>query len=249
MSITRGERGDLTGETTGPVGDLAEMARSLRGSRMSVNDTLTTLVTSATRLVPGVDHACVTVIAGTNRTVRARTDDVAAYLCQVQSELGEGPTEDEIWNVDTVISENLRADRRWPSFAAVARERGIASIAAFRLYADPATRDLGVLLLFSKAADTFDSDAQIIGSALAAHGAVALLTARDAENFRDGLASRDIIGQAKGMLMERYDVDAVQAFTMLAALSQAENRPLREIALSLIEQSHPTTSVDISRES
>ncbi|WP_052493100.1 ANTAR domain-containing protein [Rhodococcus sp. MEB064] len=237
--------GTTDGERTGsvPVSDLADMARTLRGTRRSVDETLAALVQSAKHLMPGVDHACVTVMNGSRRKIHARTDDVAADLCKVQYELGEGPTENEIWQVDTVIAENLRDERRWPSFAAAAHERGVESMAAFRLYIDSTSKDLGVLLLFSRAGDTFGPDQQIVGAALAAHGAVALLSARDDENFRDGLASRDVIGQAKGILMERFDVDAVQAFTMLAQISQSENKPLREVALTLIEDSHPTLSV------
>ncbi|WP_231476122.1 GAF and ANTAR domain-containing protein [Rhodococcus sp. UNC23MFCrub1.1] len=254
MTVPYGDRGDLVrtidedtsvDQQASALGRIAEMARTLRGTRRSVDDTLTALVRSATQLMPGVDHACVTVMTGARRTIHARTDDVAADLCRVQFELGEGPTENEIWQIDTVVAENLGSERRWPSFAAAARDRGIESMAAFRLYTDPSARDLGVLLLFSRTADAFDADAQMVGSALAAHGAVALLSARDDQNFRDGLASRDIIGQAKGILMERFDVDAVQAFTMLAHISQSENRPLREVALSLIEESHPTRSVEV----
>ncbi|MGB3771077.1 MAG: GAF and ANTAR domain-containing protein [Rhodococcus sp. (in: high G+C Gram-positive bacteria)] len=249
---TVGKPGETASTTNGTavtangpaVTDLAELARTLRSTRRSVADTLTALVQSAKDLVPGVDHACVTVVNGSARTIHARTDEVASHLCRVQHELGEGPTENEIWTVDTVVAQNMINERRWPSFVAAAQESGVASMAAFRLYADVSARDLGVLLLFSRSGSTFDAEAQIVGSALAAHGAVALLSARDDENFRDGLASRDVIGQAKGILMERFDIDAVQAFTMLAKISQSENKPLREIALSLIEGSHPTRSVD-----
>lgn len=52
---------------------------------------------------------------------------------------------------------------------------------------------------------------------------------------------RDIIGQAKGMLMERFNVDAAAAFQLLVNLSQNSNIRVEVIAQKLVEIDHPST--------
>jgi hypothetical protein len=120
----------------------------------------------------------------------------------------------------------------------MAIEAGFKSLSAFQLYSN--ADDLGALVLYSDVTGAFDADAVAIGEALSAHAAIAMLSARDTEQFRTGLASRDIIGQAKGMIMERYDLDAVQAFDLLAKLSQ--HLPLHTVARNLVDADHPTNS-------
>lgn len=65
--------------------------------------------------------------------------------------------------------------------------------------------------------------------------------AEEINQLRRGLATRDIIGQAKGMLMERFDVDSAAAFELLVRLSQQSNTPLAVIARKLVEIDHPST--------
>ena len=69
----------------------------------------------------------------------------------------------------------------------------------------------------------------------AAHAATAFGAVREKEQLRAALTSRDLIGQAKGMLMERYQIDATAAFSLLARLSQDSNTKLVEIAAQIIE--------------
>ncbi len=69
----------------------------------------------------------------------------------------------------------------------------------------------------------------------------ALALARENEQLRRALESRDLIGQAKGMLMERFDIDAASAFALLVRLSQDSNTRLAHIAQKLIELDHPST--------
>ena len=81
-----------------------------------------------------------------------------------------------------------------------------------------------------------------MGLIFATHMAVAWNSARRDEQFRMALASRDTIGQAKGMIMERYGIGAIQAFEMLRKLSQDSNMPLARIAQELVEKSRPSAS-------
>ena len=69
----------------------------------------------------------------------------------------------------------------------------------------------------------------------------ARVMAQKIEQLHHALESRDIIGQAKGMLMERFHVDAAAAFDLLVSLSQRSNIPLADIARKLVEIDHPST--------
>ena len=89
--------------------------------------------------------------------------------------------------------------------------------------------------LFAEEPHAFSAEARTLGLIFAAHSSVAWNSARRDEQFQRALSSRDVIGQAKGMIMERYRVDAVQAFEVLRKLSQDSNVPLLQIASELVE--------------
>lgn len=90
--------------------------------------------------------------------------------------------------------------------------------------------NLGALNLHSTQIDAFDDESEQVGLLFAAHAAVALAGAQDHENLNTALTARDVIGQAKGILMERYKIDSHDAFRLLTDASQATNIRLRDIA-------------------
>ena len=104
---------------------------------------------------------------------------------------------------------------------------------SFKLYT--ADRTAGALNLFSNHPNVWSNHAETIGTALAAHAAAAILASRHSEELHSALATRDRIGQAKGIIMERYKIDAVQAFAMLRRLSQDSNTRLVDIAERVID--------------
>jgi ANTAR domain-containing protein len=114
-------------------------------------------------------------------------------------------------------------------FGAAAVEAGVHSMLSFQLYAYD-SGSAGALNLFSQRRVSFDLETEAIGAMLATHAAVAILAMNEHDQFQSALASRDTIGQAKGILMERFRIDAVKAFVMLTKLSQESNIPVREIA-------------------
>ena len=73
------------------------------------------------------------------------------------------------------------------------------------------------------------------GVVLAAHAAAAIMASRQSEQLESALSTRDRIGQAKGIIMERFGVDDVRAFEMLRRLSQDSNTPLVDVARRVIE--------------
>jgi hypothetical protein len=109
---------------------------------------------------------------------------------------------------------------------------------AFQLFI--ADQTMGALNVYAEQPHAFDQTSKDIGRVFAAHSSVAWNAARREEQFSRALASRDTIGQAKGMIMERYGVDAVQAFNVLRKLSQDSNVPLVRVATELVvkAQSH-----------
>ena len=92
---------------------------------------------------------------------------------------------------------------------------------SFKLYT--ANRTAGALNLFAFQPNAFDAESETIGAVLAAHAAAAILASREGEELQSALSTRDRIGQAKGIIMERYGVDDIRAFEMLRRLSQDSN--------------------------
>jgi len=128
--------------------------------------------------------------------------------------VGEGPCLDAIREHDVFQTDNLADDARWPDFARrAAEETGVASVLAFRLFIE-ADR-MGALNLFSRDTAAFDAEDRAVGSIFAAHAAVALSAANQQDQMERGMASRDVIGQAKGILMARQRIGADEAFDML----------------------------------
>ncbi|MBX5331024.1 GAF and ANTAR domain-containing protein [Rhodococcus fascians] len=200
----------------------------------SLEDTLRGVTESARTLIPAVDCADILVAAGHSRyQSHAATSELPVRLDATQERLDEGPCIDAARSELFVRCNDFRSDSRWPRFGPEAVGAGVLSSLSFRLYTNEDT--IGALNLFALTSDAFSDEDEELGRVLATHAAVALYAANKTEQFKSGLASRDIIGQAKGMLMERYGIDAVQAFDLLSLLSQNENVPVAKLAAELVE--------------
>ncbi|WP_080734080.1 GAF and ANTAR domain-containing protein [Rhodococcoides fascians] len=201
----------------------------------SLVDTLRGVTESARSLIPAVDCADILVVRGPKKyQSHAATSELPVRLDAIQEKLGEGPCVDAARTEVFVRCNDFRSDPRWPAFGPAAVEAGVHSSMSFRLYADGDT--IGALNLFALTADAFGDDDQQRGGVLATHAVVALYAANKTEQFTSALASRDTIGQAKGMLMERFGIDAVQAFDLLARLSQNDNIPVATLAADLVRR-------------
>jgi GAF domain-containing protein len=112
-------------------------------------------------------------------------------------------------------------------------EAGVLSGLSFKLYT--ADRSAGALNLFGFEPATWDTEDETVGGVLAAHAASAILANQQERQLKTALHTRDRIGQAKGMIMQRFGVDDVRAFDMLRTLSQEQNIKLTEIAQRVID--------------
>jgi transcriptional regulator with GAF, ATPase, and Fis domain len=188
------------------------------------------VVRAATEHVPGAEHASVTLLGADGLSTPAATDDLAAVLDELQYAAAEGPCLEAVTQ-PLVRVDDLAGDPRWPRFAVGAARLGIRSMVSLQLCVH--TEVVGALNLSASAPDRFATPAEAVAVAMAAHTAVAVVSARRQANLRAALDSRDVIGQAKGILMERHRIDAGAAFAMLAAASQASNTKLRDVASTL----------------
>ncbi|MHA3703451.1 GAF and ANTAR domain-containing protein [Jatrophihabitans sp. YIM 134969] len=163
------------------------------------------------------------VLAPTATTGRApHTLDV------LQLELGAGPCLDAARTQDVVVVEDTRVEDRWAPFGARARELGVASMICVPLWVDE--RVMGTLSLYASGPAAFVATDRHVAEICAVVSAAAVADARRSEQLREALQRRDVIGQAKGILMERDRLTADQAFERLSWASQRLNRKLFVVA-------------------
>jgi transcriptional regulator with GAF, ATPase, and Fis domain len=178
-----------------------------------LDDTLRAVTSSSVDLIDGVECADVLLVAGPDlfKSIAA-TSQLAVEIDDFQKRFREGPCLDAAIGNPMVMCNDLRDDARWPSFAEAAVEAGVHSLMSFQLYTHNAR--MGALNLFGLKPDTFTAENEAVAAMLATHAAVALIADDERLQFQSALASRDAIGQAKGMIMERFQVDAVRAFEL-----------------------------------
>jgi GAF domain-containing protein len=212
---------------------MAELARDIAAPR-SLGHILTEVTTAAVDLIPAADLAGVLLIKGGGDFESvADTDTLVAQLDELQHDFSEGPCHDAALKQTIVRTDDLRDEPRWPQYAPAAVERGVLSSLSFKLYT--AERTAGALNLFSFRSDVWDTEAETIGSVFAAHAAAAIMAGRHGQQMQSALSTRDRIGQAKGIIMERYGVDELRAFDLLRRLSQESQVKLVDIAQRVID--------------
>ena len=153
-------------------------------------------------------------------------------LDHLQQKLGDGPCVNAARRQSIVQIDDTRQDGRWPDFAADAASLGVRSMLCVPLWVDE--RCLGALSLYADQAAAFTDLHGRVTTLLATFAALALAEAQRAEQMHAALINRDVIGQAKGILMERHHITADAAFGYLTRISQAENTKLAAIAAQLV---------------
>jgi transcriptional regulator with GAF, ATPase, and Fis domain len=227
-----------TSPQTGVIREIAELVQILQQQDVGVDTALAEVTHSAVSAMPGAQYAGITVASRNGKVHTASaTDRYAEILDKIQQRHEEGPCLSAAWEHHVIRIDDMTLEDRWPAYCRDAvDETPIRSVVSFQLFADH--HQMGALNFYSEQPGAFDEEATEMGLILATHAAVAWTVVRRDEQFRSALASRDIIGQAKGMIMERFKIDAVQAFELLKRLSQSSNTPLVVVARQLVESEH-----------
>jgi GAF domain-containing protein len=165
--------------------------------------------------------------------VPAVTDPVVAEIYNFQLTEADGALVECMRERSPVHVPDTVQDLRWPEWAAKVRELGVRSVLDVPLWAGGGT--VGVLGLYSKQPDAFGPDEEAVAYILARHAAVAVATARREQHLTVAVDARKLVGQAMGILMERYSLSGDQAFQVLRRYSQDTNTKLREVAQQLID--------------
>jgi len=218
-----------------------ELAEALTVAAQQLHDTVTphttmrTAVRLAVHLLPGADHAGISVIERTqHRRTVAWTDEVVRSAEAGHTGREQAPYWENLWNAPVVQMEDSEAE----DSGAVLSELGLRSALSLRLRAD--RRRLTVLTAYSRKPRAFDEAATRIGRLFTAHVSLALDSATVREQLTEAMRTRDLIGQATGILMERMDMDAAEAFDSLVKASQRENIKLRDLARRIVDAKNAT---------
>lgn len=208
------------------------------GESPNVEDALNSILDAIQRSLPDFDHAGVSVTTGQGAIeTRAWVGELTPDLDQIQYEVGEGPCLDAIdqsVRQDVVRAEHLRREQRWPRYVPEAVRRGLRSQLGLRLHTGGET--FGSLNLYSTRSDVVTPDSARLAEIFATHAAVALRRVRTEDQLTMALTSRTVIGQATGIVMERYRLDPRRAFEYLVRLSQTSNIRVRDVAAQLVEE-------------
>jgi GAF domain-containing protein len=220
------DRGDLA-----PY--FAEMARRLVAID-GVQETMTAIVHAAVEITE-CDHCSLSYLRGDDLVSASSNDRIGPLLDAIQTETQEGPCLDAIRERRIIVVDDLERSQKFTVYGPrAATETGVRSSMATNL--TDGRRTIGALNLFSEDLGSFsgDSEQEARIAVLAAHAAPALAAALHRANMEQALRSRDLIGQAKGMLMARANVDEDKAFQLLVEASQRTNTKLIDVAKRLI---------------
>jgi len=224
---------------------LSEFARSAQ-QQGDPDSTLTEIVRAAVALVPGCDEGSISVVLGRRKVVsQAASGRLPEVVDALQMRLGEGPCLDAAYEQETVRVVDMAAETRWPVFAREASDAGAGGMLSFQLYVED--DNLGALNLFSYRAGAFTDESEHVGLLFAAHAAVAYAAARQKAKLTRTVATRQLIGQAQGIVMERHRLTADQAFSLLVRASQHTNTKLRDIAEHLVLSGELTSNAETTQ--
>ncbi|MGB7145293.1 GAF and ANTAR domain-containing protein [Mycobacterium sp.] len=216
---------------------LRDVARSLE-AEPDLEHVLGAIVASVTDTVPGAEHAGVSLYERRLLQTVASTSDVTNRINTIEHELDEGPCLQALLDHRSYRIDDMSTDTRWPRFAAAAEGHGVRSMLGYKLFTSG--RTLGTLDLYSSTPNAFGAESEVVGEVFAAHAAIALLGSTQQAEWQTALNSRDTIGMAKGILMQRDRISDVHAFNLLVSTSQNANIKLHDIAVWLIDNANNT---------
>ena len=163
----------------------------------------------------------------------ARSDEIVGRADQLQYELEEGPCLAAAEDGGVWLIPDTASDRRFPRWSPAVADLGLRSVMSIHLFTQ--RQVLGALNLYYPQSQEFGSDDVEEAKVVAAHASVALARLRGQLDLWRAIDSRHLVGQAQGILIERFGLTSEKAFEVLRRYSQQQNMKLRDIAATLIE--------------
>lgn len=210
--------------------DLAALVESSRKETSRPAKNLRRIVVAAADQIAGVDHAGITVVPhrGVIRSLASSDGDVlvADNIQQrcLQGPCFEMPRDEPVCRVDDAANES-----RWPLFIyELVSRTPIRAMLSIELSSH--AEGGAALNLYADEANAFSDETEDVGRTFAAHAALAIELGRQQVALRVEPLDRDVIGQATGMLMKRFDMDAPTALTLLIQLSEKYREMLPLVA-------------------
>lgn len=218
--------------------DSSDVASAMAGAAQAINtpgsldDTLDAIVRAAQETVPGFEHVGISITHGSGEIeTRAGTGQLVWEVDDRQYKLRQGPCYDAIRHGGVTIMDDVRTETRWPEYVAEVDKLGLRAQMGLQLYTEEGA--LGGLNFYSRAPGV-DPDAVQLAELFAAHAAIALGRARHEHQLKESVASRQAIGTAVGIVMERYQISEDRAFQFLVRASSTSNIKLRALAQELV---------------
>lgn len=253
MTVDEGTSGDaavlaaIVEEVPGAVAaEFLALAAALMDAT-TVRGVLVRVVDAAKAVVPGADLVSVTLRTASGLHTPAETDPLATRLDEIQYRLDDGPCVDATRKAGLGLTfcSDLASSTRFGPFGPAAAELGVHSVLAVGLFPDGDGPRMGALNVYSRKVaglDELDRDLTLVLAAHASTALAATMAATSSElegaQLRQALQSRDVIGQAKGILMERRGISADEAFDVLRTASQSLNVKLAQVAQTLVDRRH-----------
>jgi hypothetical protein len=229
------------------AGKLAAAARVF-ATQPTLRDTMAQVGRLAVDIVPGVDAAGLSLSerrAGNPAPRSSVVTDPFAGACEsLQLRLGEGPALERDLDGDVVVVDDLAEHSRWPALTARLFRLGVRALVTCRLTGErmaPARLNL-------YARHPLPPQARQAAELYVVHAAIAMNHAYEVENLVAAMTTRERIGQAVGMLMNRHRLESERVFEVLVRVSQELNVKLRDLAEIVLDTPVDTGEVaDLAR--
>jgi len=225
--------GLVAAEDRAPDSELAELfghvARALLDESGHMQATLQRIVDLAHQNLEHVESVGISIVRGRRIESPAASTELARAVDRLQDELDEGPCYDAARGHESLLIGRLDREARWPNFAPRAhRDTGVTSVMSVRMFVREDT--VGAMNIYSTKPNAFDEGSLAVASVFATHAAVAYSHAQEEHQLRRRADSRDLIGQAKGILMSQRHITSDAAFTLLTVASQRLNMKVTSVA-------------------
>jgi GAF domain-containing protein len=222
---------------------LAHAARSINQPQ-SMEETLEAIARTARHSIPGFDEVGISLVHADGKVeTMAATGDLVWKLDGLQYDMNDGPCVSSLHEEPVIVVDHIAQSQRWPDFVPRAVELGLKAQMALRLYVDD-DGTIGGINLYSTESENIEEHAPQLAQVFAAQAAVALGHVEEVHHLNQALASRQAIGEAIGVLIERYKIDRQAAFAFLTRLSSHSNTKLRDIAAKVVEDALSDTGAD-----